>query len=45
MDIRQPFLIQKDYTRFLCEDGIHPNQRGHELIRTVISEYVGNMAL
>jgi len=45
IDIRQPFLLQNDYTLFLCEDGIHPNQRGHELIRTVMREYAGNMAL
>lgn len=45
MDIRQPFLMQKDYTQFLCEDGIHPNQRGHALIQTAMSDYMKNMAL
>lgn len=44
IDVRQPFLMQKNYTRFLCEDGIHPNQDGHALIRSVMSDYVKNMA-
>lgn len=44
IDVRQPFLMQKDYSQFLCEDGIHPNQRGHALIQAVMSDYVKNFA-
>jgi len=33
IDIRSAFLVRKDYTDYLCEDGIHPNEKGHRLIR------------
>jgi len=36
IDITSPFLEEKDYTRFLCEDGIHPNKEGHKLIANAI---------
>ncbi len=36
IDIRSVFLAKKDYSDYLCDDGIHPNDRGHELIASVI---------
>lgn len=39
IDIRQPFLLQKNYSRFLCEDGIHPNKEGHALMQKALGEY------
>lgn len=36
IDIRSVFLQRKDFSEFLCKDGIHPNERGHELIATVV---------
>ena len=37
-DIRSPFLFRQDYSRLLCEDGIHPNEGGHKMIaETMIS--------
>lgn len=39
IDVRQPFLLKKDFNRYLCEDGIHPNRAGYELIRQSIQEY------
>ena len=36
IDIRSPFLQRRDYSELLCEDGIHPNDRGHKLIASVI---------
>ncbi len=31
-DIRSPFLQTMNYLDYICTDGIHPNQRGQELI-------------
>ncbi|MEL7569508.1 MAG: SGNH/GDSL hydrolase family protein [Eubacteriaceae bacterium] len=31
-DIRSPFLQTMNYLDYICMDGIHPNQRGQELI-------------
>ncbi|MBQ4065150.1 MAG: SGNH/GDSL hydrolase family protein [Clostridia bacterium] len=36
IDIRSAFLVRKDYSEYLCEDGIHPNEKGHGLIREVL---------
>ncbi len=36
IDIRTPFLRMKNYTDYLCEDGIHPNESGHALISLTI---------
>ncbi|MBR5938561.1 MAG: SGNH/GDSL hydrolase family protein [Clostridiales bacterium] len=40
IDITSIFLEKKNYSRFLCEDGIHPNEEGHKLIATAIEEHV-----
>ncbi len=40
IDITSVFLEQKNYSRFLCNDGIHPNEEGHKLIAGAIEEYV-----
>lgn len=36
LDIRAPFLESLNCTEYLCKDGIHPNEKGHELIYTTI---------
>ena len=36
LDIRSAFLAKKDYSDYLCDDGIHPNEKGHQLIAQVI---------
>ncbi len=41
IDIRSAFLVRKDYSDYLCEDGIHPNEKGHRLIREAIAHQVG----
>jgi hypothetical protein len=38
-DIRKVFLEQRDYSRFLCKDGIHPNAEGHQLIKSEIIQF------
>ena len=40
IDITSKFLEQKDYSLFLCEDGIHPNEEGHKLISESIQEHI-----
>ena len=32
IDIREIFLSKSSYSDFLCIDGMHPNEKGHELI-------------
>ena len=40
IDITSIFLEEKNYSRFLCEDGIHPNEEGHKLIAEAIKRHV-----
>ena len=40
IDITSIFLEEKDYSRYLCADGIHPNDEGHKLIAKAIQEDV-----
>lgn len=42
IDIRSVFLSKKDYTPYLCTDGIHPNDEGHLLISEVLCRTVSN---
>lgn len=39
IDVRQPFLLVRDYYNYLCEDGIHPNEKGYKLMNQAIAEY------
>lgn len=36
LDIRSQFLLNKDYLKYLCEDGIHPNESGYKKIAKYI---------
>ncbi len=38
IDIRSGFLNHKNYSNYLCADGIHPNEKGHLLISKSIRE-------
>lgn len=40
IDIRSAFLRQPDFTKLLCKDGIHPNEKGHGIIAEQIYSYV-----
>ena len=40
IDITSKFLEQKDYSLFLCEDGIQPNEEGHKTISEAIQEHI-----
>lgn len=40
IDIRSAFLADHHYEELICEDGIHPNSKGYELIyKSVIEQY------
>lgn len=36
IDIRSAFLNKGDYSGYICQDGIHPNENGHSLIAATI---------
>jgi acyl-CoA thioesterase-1 len=38
IDIRSAFLKHHNYRDFLCHDGIHPNDKGYELIYRTVAE-------
>lgn len=38
IDIRSGFLNKKNFSDYLCADGIHPNEKGHLLISKTIRE-------
>ena len=42
IDITSKFLEEKNYTKYLCEDGIHPNEKGHKVIAEAIKEHIEN---
>lgn len=45
IDITSKFLEMKRYEELLCDDGIHPNEKGHKLIAEVINEHVHNKCI
>lgn len=42
IDIRKAFLSSEDYSKYLCIDGIHPNEKGHKLIADTILKTAGS---
>lgn len=40
IDIRSAFLGRRDFSTYLCADGIHPNAKGHKLICETINGYL-----
>ncbi len=43
IDIRSAFLVKRDYSDYLCEDGIHPNEKGHQLIKNTLTDAMRSM--
>lgn len=39
IDVRGPFLLKRDYYNYLCNDGIHPNEEGYNIIKQAVFEY------
>ena len=44
INVRAAFLRQEDYRDFLCADGIHPNEKGQELIEQEFLSYIDSNA-
>lgn len=40
IDVRGAFLQYPDFTKFLCLDGIHPNEDGHKIIANKIIDFI-----
>lgn len=40
IDITSKFLEIKNYSKLLCDDGIHPNENGHKIIAEAIKEHI-----
>lgn len=40
IDITSRFLEEKKYENYLCDDGIHPNEKGHEIIAEAITDHI-----
>lgn len=40
IDVRGAFLQYPDFTKFLCLDGIHPNESGHKIIANKIIDFI-----
>ena len=45
VDVRDAFLDQRDYVQLMCEDGIHPNPKGQELIVGAFLQHFGARAV
>lgn len=43
IDLRRPFLLRRDFTELTGDDGIHPSEKGYELIDRIICEAVKEM--
>lgn len=42
IDITSKLLEEKLYSKYLCDDGIHPNEEGHKIIAGEIKEHIEN---
>lgn len=38
IDVRAPFLLSHEFDDLICADGIHPTEKGHQLVEQVITE-------
>ena len=41
IDVRSVFLDKHNFRELICEDGIHPSEEGHRLIRNTFREFAG----
>lgn len=44
IDIRREFLKRKDFSQYMCSDGIHPNSEGHKLIFEAVINHIKQYA-
>ncbi len=45
LDIRSAFLAAPCYSDLLCDDGIHPNEKGHDMIARIIETQLPGLVL
>ena len=38
IDVRKPFLLSHEFDELICDDGIHPTEKGHRLVERTITE-------
>ncbi len=43
LDIRRPFLLSFHPQDYICSDGIHPNEQGHQLIADFVIHRLGQL--
>lgn len=43
IDITTPFLERTDFREYLCDDGMHPNEKGHLLIAETVNRYIASL--
>jgi len=44
IDIRREFLKGREFSQYICSDGIHPNEAGHRLIFEAVFDYIKEYA-
>lgn len=42
IDIRTPIILEENTDDFICEDGIHPNEKAHKLMADVFINYISD---
>ena len=40
IDIRTPIILEENTDDFICEDGIHPNEKAHKLMANTFINYI-----
>lgn len=40
IDVRGAFLTTKNYENMICDDGMHPNEKGHRLMAEVFDDFL-----
>jgi len=40
IDVRKTFLMSDHYVSMICDDGIHPNERGHDAIYSTFMDFL-----
>lgn len=44
LDYRSRILLKNDFLTYICEDGIHPNDKGHQYIAKVATDFIENFS-
>lgn len=44
LDLRNELLVKIDYEKYLCADGIHPNEQGYKLLANSIANQINDIS-